>query len=86
MIPGTLFVALFGKGLTEIVTAPGEYLTRCGERVTIESVEMCPSGTRPKWHSFAAVGSYSNGVPERWHCTGRVHVYTECKNDIVARA
>lgn len=55
---------------------PGRYVTRKGEHVTIDLVD------RRRW----AHGRYDNGIVEHWFDTGRVHAFTECENDIVAKA
>lgn len=71
------FIPLFI--LPEIVDGPGEYLTRCGDRVTIDR-----ASTR---HDFGCVGSYALcGTAERWHKTGRIFATSETRNDIVQRA
>ena len=62
--------------LPAVITAPGQYRTRCGEVVTIGAAS-------DKLFDFACRGSYSNGVAERWHRSGRVHTNQECRNDIV---
>ena len=60
-----------------IITEPGTYITRCGERVTIETVS-----TR---HDFGCRGVYSNGIVERWHKSGRIFAGVETQNDIIRR-
>lgn len=62
----------------EIIKEPGTYLTRCGERVTIEKVS-----TR---HDYGCRGQYSTGETEGWHKSGRIFPARETKNDIVALA
>lgn len=59
--------------LPNIVTGPGQYITRSGETVTIVGIE------RRYW----AKGHYSNGVVERWDISGRVLPFSESSNDIV---
>jgi hypothetical protein len=60
-----------------IIDAPGEYVTRCGEIVTV----VRTSGE----HSFSCTGTYSNGMIEGWHKSGRLYSDKRCDNDIVAR-
>jgi len=57
--------------LPTIITGPGEYRTRCGETVTIDTVGRF------------ATGRYSDGVPETWDVSGRLLPFNESKNDIV---
>ncbi|KKN85114.1 hypothetical protein LCGC14_0282830 [marine sediment metagenome] len=65
--------------LPSIVVAPGEYLTRSGERVTVQQ-----SSTK---HDFGCNGLYvSCGTSERWHKSGRILATSETMNDIVTRA
>ncbi|WP_274644292.1 hypothetical protein [Pseudomonas serbica] len=65
--------------LRDIITAPGEYLTRRGERVVIDKVSS--------HHDFNCFGSYVDcGTAERWHKTGRIRATSETLNDIVRRA
>ncbi len=64
--------------LPVVISEPGEYLTRGGERVTIEQ-----ASTR---HSFGCVGGYADcGTQDRWHKSGRLYAGTESRNDIVSR-
>lgn len=62
-----------------IVDGPGDYLTRCGERVSISSVSTK--------HDFGCRGQYlACGTAERWHKSGRIMATSETANDIVSRA
>ncbi|MBW4656636.1 MAG: hypothetical protein KME20_26870 [Kaiparowitsia implicata GSE-PSE-MK54-09C] len=61
--------------LPTIVTGPGNYVTRAGEIVTIE--------TSTRWRDFACRGTYPNGVADGWHRSGRLYAGIECANDIV---
>jgi hypothetical protein len=65
--------------LPTIVTGPGEYVTRCGERVTINEVR--PGRGEP----YAAQGVYANGVEEAWDVSGRLYPTILSNNDIVGR-
>lgn len=61
----------------QIVTGPGQYLTRSGEVVTVERT----------WTGIlSARGHYSCGTPERWSLSGRILGGLITPNDIVARA
>lgn len=64
--------------LPRVITAPGEYLTRAGERVTI-----CKVSPR---QDFGCEGIYAKGGDEAWHKTGRLFAGRECRNDIVGSA
>lgn len=64
--------------LPTIVIGPGQYITRCGEVVTV----TVASGRYP----CGCSGSYANGVVERWHQSGRIYEGRFTANDIVARA
>lgn len=75
-IPGVAYISFFS--LPVIITAPGQYLTRGGEVVTVEVVS-----TR---HDHGCRGFYSCGIAEGWHKTGRIYFGQECCNDIVAKA
>lgn len=61
-----------------VITQPGQYITRGGETVTV---------TAASWrHDFGCVGTYSDGVAERWHRSGRILATRETRNDIVKEA
>ncbi|WP_338924705.1 hypothetical protein V0M98_34365 (plasmid) [Pseudomonas silesiensis] len=63
----------------DIVTAPGEYFTRKGERVVVTKVST--------HHDFGCVGAYVDcGTRESWHKSGRIRATSETLNDIVRRA
>ncbi|MEX6780467.1 hypothetical protein [Pseudomonas aeruginosa] len=65
--------------LDVIIDGPGEYLTRGGERVTIDQ-----ASTR---HDFGCSGRYSGcNTQDHWHKSGRLSASSQSKNDIVARA
>ena len=65
--------------LPAIIDAPGEYITRRGERVDLDSVSAR--------HRFACAGRYrGSGIIEHWHKSGRLLVSRETANDIVGRA
>ena len=64
--------------LPTIIAGPGEYLTRCGERVTVNE-----ASTK---HDFGCRGRYSTGQSEGWHKSGRLYFGQTCNNDIVSAA
>jgi len=61
--------------LPTVIAGPGQYRTRCGEIVSIRA-----SSTR---HDHGCVGTYSDGVPEGWHKSGRILASRETINDII---
>jgi hypothetical protein len=63
--------------LQEVITQPGNYVTRCGETVKVE--------TASRKHQFACHGSYPNGISESWHRSGRILASRETDNDIVSK-
>ena len=62
--------------LPKIIDHPSRYLTRCGERVTVHTVSHR--------HNFGCRGTYSDGIAEGWHHTGRILHSRETENDIVS--
>lgn len=62
----------------EIINGAGRYLTRCGEVVSVTELSSN--------HDFGNRGTYSNGVREGWHKSGRLYAGVECANDIMGRA
>ena len=71
------FIPLFT--LPDIIDAPGEYLTRGGDRVMIDR-----ASTR---HDYGCVGSYvACGTADKWHKSGRILATSETRNDIVQKA
>jgi hypothetical protein len=65
--------------LAVVIDGPGEYLTRCGDRVTI--------ATTSTGHDLGNRGSYAEcGTRESWHRSGRISASRETSNDIVRRA
>lgn len=64
--------------LPVIIDGPGHYVTRCGATVTIASVASA-SG------AFGCSGTYSSGIIDRWHRSGRLYFGQECPNDIVGK-
>ncbi len=66
--------------MPRVIVAPGRYVTRRGETVTVDFVS---SSFPPP--VFSAEGSYGDGIAEMWHVSGRVLPFTESRNDIVAR-
>lgn len=71
--------------LPYVIQGPGDYVTRCGERVSITSVD---SGTHysPRDSYSSCRGTYSCGTVESWHPSGRLYTSRECQNDIVRKA
>jgi len=61
-----------------IITEPGEYITRGGERVKVASVSTK--------HDFDCLGTYSTGQSEGWHKSGRLFAGRTSNNDIVSKA
>jgi hypothetical protein len=60
-----------------VITKPGQYLTRCGETVTVETVSTK--------HDYGCRGFYNKeGIKEGWHKSGRIYPGQECNNDIVS--
>jgi hypothetical protein len=64
--------------LPVIITEPGEYITRGGEKVIVESVSTK--------HDFDCLGTYSTGQSEGWHKSGRLFAGRTSQNDIVSKA
>lgn len=63
--------------LPAVITEPGAYITRSGERVTV----VCAS----QRHSFDCNGFYGSAIAESWHRSGRLYSNVESSNDIVRR-
>jgi hypothetical protein len=59
-----------------IITEPGTYETRKGERVEIIALV---GGI------FCCHGTYSNGVADKWSKSGHIYFVTECDNDIIRK-
>jgi hypothetical protein len=69
--------------LPVVVDAPGQYVTRGGDVVTIERI----TSHRGWGYKNRAEGQYSNGVAECWSARGgRVLPWYLSQNDIVAKA
>lgn len=64
--------------LPVLIDAPGQYITRGGDVVTITHTSVR--------HDFRCCGTYSNGIAEGWNKTGRLYFGVESINDIVRRA
>lgn len=64
--------------LPVIITGPGYYVTRSGERVHVSRVSHR--------HDFGCAGIYPSGQYENWHKSGRLYAGRECANDIVCTA
>ncbi len=58
-----------------VITAAGDYLTRGGEVVSIQSLSSN--------NDFGCIGTYSTKQRERWHRSGRIFANVETPNDIV---
>ena len=63
--------------LPVVIFQPGEYITRCGEKVTV--VTMGGASSKCK-------GSYPCAIPEAWHRSGRIYSGMLSDNDIVSKA
>lgn len=61
--------------LPVVVAVPGAYLTRGNEVVTVVVASAR--------NDFGCRGTYSNGVREGWHRSGRIFAGQESANDIV---
>lgn len=69
--------------LPKVVDAPGSYLTRGGEVVTVSRI-VASGGAYG--YMNRAEGHYSNGIPETWSCRGgRVLPFYLSQNDIVSK-
>ena len=64
--------------LAHVIDAPGRYLTRGGEVVTVTAVSSK--------HDFGNVGTYPNNIREGWHRSGRLYAGMKSQNDIVGKA
>lgn len=64
--------------LPTVIVEPGDYITRCGEIVSVSVVSSR--------HDFGCKGNYTNEVRESWHRTGRLFASRETANDIVRTA
>ncbi|MFL1449187.1 hypothetical protein ACI77O_12400 [Pseudomonas tritici] len=65
--------------LPVVITEPGEYLTRCGDTVTVATVS--------DRHDLNNKGSYNAcGTDDSWHKSGRILGSRETANDIICRA
>lgn len=79
------------NNLPVIVTSPGTYGTRNGERVMVHNIKPAPS---PDVTAFTVQGSIERmfmGKPrfrgyEIWHVSGRAYPLKESGRDIVAKA
>lgn len=67
--------------LPVVITEPGEYLTRSGERVTVEQ-----SSQRHEFGCKGFYGSAETKIAESWHRSGRLLFGKQTQNDIVSRA
>lgn len=75
-LDSSYFVPLFSKPV--LVDAPGEYVTRSGEKVTVQKVSTA--------HNFGCRGTYANGAHERWHKSGCLFSSWPSPHDLVSRA
>lgn len=64
--------------LPVIITRPGKYRTRCNEIVTITS-----TGRGLVSEPWGAVGTFPEGIEDRWNVNGRRTSMAENKHDIV---
>jgi len=70
--------------LPRVVTGPGDYVTRKGQRVTIHTVSDGPETFRAKgaiWRMFR--GKLTSRGYAIWHVSGRYDAVTERTRDIV---
>lgn len=58
--------------LPTVIIATGQYVTRCGDVVTIAHINK-------GW----ADGRHSNGIPEKWDVSGRLLPFSQSQNDII---
>ena len=63
--------------LATVIDSAGQYRTRSGDVVTINSFTAR--------HSFGCGGSYASGIAERWHKSGRILASRETVNDIIEK-
>lgn len=73
---GRIPYAAFFLSFPEVITTPGQYVTRSGETVTIENADNA------HWKR----GHYADGTPERWNRSGRIFSGQETQNDIIRPA
>lgn len=66
--------------LPTIITEPGEYITRSGNRVAVYTTAARAGSP------FNCYGHYADGNVETWHESGRLYFGQECANDIVRKA
>ena len=64
--------------MPRIITGPGQYITRGGETITIDSMLDC--------RFYGAVGRYSCGTNEKWGISGRIFAGMTSNNDVVRPA
>jgi len=70
--------------LPTVITAPGSYVTRCGDLVTVTTLGMHVTGTYKGLKDGFAHGHYNHGeIKETWLASGRIWTNRECNNDIV---
>ena len=67
--------------LPAVITEPGAYITRIGERVTV----VCAT-QRNSFDCNGFYGADSEAISESWHRSGRLYSNVESSNDIVRRA
>lgn len=68
--------------LPVVITEPGDYITRSGERVTITRV----SGVSDR-HDHGCWGRYlPDGPDDSWHKSGRLYFSMTSGNDIISKA
>lgn len=78
----TTFIVTSFLNRPQIITKPGEYLTRCGEIVTIKGI----SEKRGSLGWQMAWGSYADGINESWEVCGAILPSQQTQNDIVSAA
>ncbi len=69
-------MSYFSPCLPVIITAPGKYLTRCGEIVEITNTDARGQ--------LGCAGTYPCGLKDRWNKSGRLYYSTLSSNDIIS--
>jgi hypothetical protein len=64
--------------LPRVITSPGQYITRCGETVTITDTSQ--------YHWAHGYYSTPRHIAERWHRSGRLYAGQLSDNDIIKAA
>ena len=67
-----------------IIDGPGDYETRAGEKIKITSVGKFRHACK-SYAKMDCVGTYPNGVSDRWTHQGFIWRNQNCDNDIVKK-